>query len=341
MIQSELAIIGDIVLHRVGEDESHSTISNELTQIADDDENMLFRRIFLKPFSTHTSTFEFAHPVGIEHNILYSLARKIFDEEDFLEQSKAIARHLISVSKHPNIKEGDLFMARFDDVGFGNKHYRALGIYKFEDKDSYLDTSSSGRTTRYTLKKGIGGRKPDKAVLILFTDEPYTLFVIDNSPNETEYWQNEFIKHKPKNDFVNNTNDVMGIAKNFITEEIPQIYQVTKADQIDFLNRSVEYFKTHEKYDRKEFEEEVFHHDEMIQSFRRFDKSFREENSIEVADTFEISQQSVKKQARVFKSVLKLDKNFHIYIHGNRELIEQGVDNEGRKYYKIYYEEES
>ena len=49
---------------------------------------------------------------------------------------------------------------------------------------------------------------------------------------------------------------------------------------------------------------------------------------------------AVKKQARVFKSVLKLDKNFHIYIHGNRDLIEQGTDERGRKYYNIYYEEE-
>ena len=48
----------------------------------------------------------------------------------------------------------------------------------------------------------------------------------------------------------------------------------------------------------------------------------------------------MKKQARVFKSVLKLDKNFHIYIHGDRNRIERGVDEQGRKYYKIYYDQE-
>ncbi len=79
----------------------------------------------------------------------------------------------------------------------------------------------------------------------------------------------------------------------------------------------------------------------MIDSFRNFDTNYRSENEIELTDNFDISQQAVKKQARVFKSVLKLDKNFHIYIHGNRELIEQGVDEKGRKYYKIYYENES
>ena len=39
--------------------------------------------------------------------------------------------------------------------------------------------------------------------------------------------------------------------------------------------------------------------------------------------------------------VIKLDKNFHLYVHGSRELIEQGIDEEGRKFYKIYYTEES
>jgi hypothetical protein len=58
-------------------------------------------------------------------------------------------------------------------------------------------------------------------------------------------------------------------------------------------------------------------------------------------DNFNISAAALKKQSRVFKSVLKLDKNFHVYIHGDRELIEQGVDPDGRKFYKLYFREES
>jgi hypothetical protein len=61
---------------------------------------------------------------------------------------------------------------------------------------------------------------------------------------------------------------------------------------------------------------------------------------VDLQDRFAISADAVKRQARVFKSVLKLDKNFHIYIHGDRNKIEQGVDENGRKFYKIYYEQE-
>ena len=61
----------------------------------------------------------------------------------------------------------------------------------------------------------------------------------------------------------------------------------------------------------------------------------------EIASNFGISADAVKKQSRLYKSVVKLDKNFHIYIHGRTDLIEKGMDRDGRKYYKIYYQEEN
>ncbi|MEZ4893945.1 MAG: hypothetical protein R2778_13135 [Saprospiraceae bacterium] len=49
----------------------------------------------------------------------------------------------------------------------------------------------------------------------------------------------------------------------------------------------------------------------------------------------------MRKEFKVFKSVLKLDKNFHIYVHGRRDLIERGFDEQkGKKFYKVYYENE-
>jgi len=64
-------------------------------------------------------------------------------------------------------------------------------------------------------------------------------------------------------------------------------------------------------------------------------------NVIASTNNIIISESAVKKQARSIKSIIKLDKNFHIYVHGHRKLIEQGVDEQGRKFYKISYNEES
>jgi hypothetical protein len=132
------------------------------------------------------------------------------------------------------------------------------------------------------------------------------------------------------------------LAKDFVTKQITEEYQVGKADQIDLLNKSVAYFKDNEKFSQKDFSQTVFgDHEGLITSFKDYQKQAETEYDIEIKDGFEISDQAVKKQARIFKSVLKLDKNFHIYIHGNKNNIEKGVEADGRKFYKIYYSEES
>ena len=265
----------------------------------------------------------------------------MFEGANFIETSKNIAQHLISTSTHPNIKEGDLFIVKFEDVRFENKHFQGVGIYKFEDKESFIDASVVNKQIDFQLRKGIGTKKPHKACLILFTEEPYTILILDNNNNDTDYWQNDFINHRFKNDHINNTNDFLTLTKNYITNQIADDFDISKADKIDLLNRSVDYFKTNENFDKQDFETKVFFDGGVIDSFRKYDEGYRKEHQLDFADNFEISIQAVKKQARNFKSILKLDKNFHIYIHGNRELIEQGQERDGRKFYKIYFEEES
>jgi hypothetical protein len=50
----------------------------------------------------------------------------------------------------------------------------------------------------------------------------------------------------------------------------------------------------------------------------------------------------VKQHGKFMRSVIKLDKNFHVYVHGNKDFIERGFDEEkGKYYYKLYFSEES
>jgi hypothetical protein len=90
-----------------------------------------------------------------------------------------------------------------------------------------------------------------------------------------------------------------------------------------------------------DFSRSVIQDPQVIESFKGYKKQYEDEHELEFNESFDISDAAVKKQNRVFKSVLKLDKNFHIYIHGKRELIEKGVEADGRKYYKIYFNEEN
>jgi hypothetical protein len=72
----------------------------------------------------------------------------------------------------------------------------------------------------------------------------------------------------------------------------------------------------------------------------KYEEDYCKYHELPSSDHFEINNTAVKKQAKIYKSILKLDKNFHIYIHGNREMIQKGTDPDGRKFYKIYFENE-
>ena len=49
----------------------------------------------------------------------------------------------------------------------------------------------------------------------------------------------------------------------------------------------------------------------------------------------------MKKSSRSMKSVIRLDKNFHIYIHGGEGLIKKGYDEKtGMAFYQLYFKEE-
>ena len=342
MIQIEEAIISKLIYHRINLEGDNSSLSDTLYDFQDDEEEDVLKKIFLKPFVSNVTTFEFKHDIDIELNPLYKLAQSILEDDDFIANSKYICQHLKSVSKHPNIKDGDLFIMKFDNIQLNENVYEGLGIYKIENKESFIETSAYNKSEAgLSFKKGIGTKRLDKACLILFTEKPFTIFVIDNANIETDYWQNEFIKLALKKDNVNHTSQFLTITKKFLTKQMPTEFEVSKADQIDLLNRSVEYFKTHDNFEKQEFEKNVFQDQSVIKAFQNFDNSYRQENALEIADDFSISPQAVKKQAKIFKSVLKLDKNFHIYIHGNRDMIEQGIEQDGRKFYKIYFDKEA
>ena len=90
-----------------------------------------------------------------------------------------------------------------------------------------------------------------------------------------------------------------------------------------------------------EFSDEVIGNEKGAESFKKFTREYENEFQTDLSGSFDISGAAVKKQARVFKSVLKLDKNFHIYIHGNKDLIEKGFDDEkSMNFYKVYFKEE-
>ncbi|MEO5910381.1 MAG: nucleoid-associated protein, partial [Pelobium sp.] len=94
-------------------------------------------------------------------------------------------------------------------------------------------------------------------------------------------------------------------------------------------------------FDFEEFSNEVIGNETAANSFKSMVQNYEQEFDSPLSKGFEISGQAVMKQKSSYKSVLKLDKNFHVYIHGDRQLIDGGFDEEkGMKYYTLYYQKE-
>ncbi|MCW5899545.1 MAG: nucleoid-associated protein [Flavobacteriales bacterium] len=339
MINGKEAQVDEFVLHRIGMDGAPSVLSDFSAVLQGPEEQEFLRKLFLRPFSNVLVTHEFSGIEGEKENPLQEFCRKVEQGKELMPVSRAIAKHLMKAAGGHEVRTGELFVARFSGVELGGAHHDGVGILKFDDKEVFLESTVKGETIGMKLKRGLGGRKPDQALLVLFTPGSSTLLVIDDKP-ESGFWQQAFIGLQTRKDQVNSTRNVLDMTRHFITEQLPQDYEIPKADQIDLLNRSVRYFKENTEFDCDRFAQEVFDSAEVIDSFQRFGERFQEERAVDLEERFAISADAVKKQARVFKSVLKLDKNFHIYIHGDRDKIERGVDERGRKYYKIYYEQE-
>ena len=103
----------------------------------------------------------------------------------------------------------------------------------------------------------------------------------------------------------------------------------------------MEYFSEKEVFNVKEFENTALQEPIVIEAFQDYKQAYFKSNEIVGFDEFDISDKAVKKAKKVFKSILKLDKNFHIYIHGRHDLIERGMDEEkGMNFYKVYFLQE-
>lgn len=291
--------------------------------------------------------YSFSFSTGeITLNPLYNFCQRIFRQsKNFHKGSQDMARHLFNQSLHPNIRPGEFFIIRFSGIMLNGERTSAIGLFKSENKHPFLKVIPENKEFSIDLDEGINMDKMDKGCLIFDINEAegFQLLIVDKLSKGTEakFWKDDFLNVLPLNDNYHATKIVLDIAKKYVSGPLGEQYEVTKADQVDMLNRSLEYFRNNEQYNKKGFEKEVIQDPGMIRSFRKFEESCREELQVGDIDHFEISDSAVRRQQRFFKSVIKLDKNFHIYIHGNRELIEQGIDHKtGKRFYKLYFDEE-
>lgn len=349
MISSTDASLINVSIHRVGNktQDEYFSLSDRPLEL-NGELNKILLQYFLAPFDKVHEIYRFYHPNNdLELNEAFHFVTEIFDSPNAAHAgSEQLARHLFEVSNHPKIKAGELYVSYFNDVQIEGELLDAIGIFKSETRDTYLKVEPENGAFTVEVEHALNIKSLDKGCLIFKTEkeEGYKVAVIDqtNRGSEAVYWKDDFLKLKVRNDSYNQTNNTLGVYKRFVTEKLEEDYAISKTDKIDMLNKSIQYFKEKDAFDLEEFGKEVIGNVEGFAAFKDYKQNFEDEHETKIEDGFGISNAAVKKQTRVFKSVLKLDKNFHIYIHGDKQLIEKGFDDEKHmSFYKVYFKEEA
>ena len=342
MIYTEYTKLTKCILHVVGNkgDDEGLFLSDGCISLNEDTTKILEK--YLLGQVTTDGYSEFWHESQLELNELYSYVKRIFDDGGtFAEMSANIAKHLYACSTHPKIKSGELCVVYFKNVIVDTVTCDAVGLFKSENKDTFLQVVMNEGRSSIMSETGISINKLDKAAIIFNTqaESGYWVTVIDktNKATEAKYWTEEFLKVRPCNNSYNQTENLIAVTRSFVSQ-MPG--EDRKSQKALMVQRSMEAVKA-PSVSMEEYARNVFQDDVVARQFEEYAHRRSEENGVAFDDEIAISQLAVRKKQTTMLTTVKLDGNFDIRIHGGEQLIEQGYDAErGMKYYKLYYKEE-
>lgn len=337
--------LDNVVVHFVGASDQENTFSDSALDLSDPMLEELLRSYFLKSFKGG-GFYSFAHDSDLSLNELFSYCQAFFDgKTELVEFSRNVVVHLAHVSTHPNIKSGEFYVAFFTDLVVEGELVDAIGLFKSERKDRFIKVNRENGTLAVRCEFGTNPKYLDKGCLIFNTEKElgYKLSVIDNTNrDEAKYWVEDFLRVVQRNDNFYRTKTAIDLCKGFAEDVVNPNNNFEKLEQAEILTRAKDFFKSNETFSQEQFEDEVIGEPEVVEAFREYKRSYESELGCEIPDQFTISADATKQAQRYFKSVIKLDRNFHLYIHGKREWVERGYDSDkGMNFYKLYFEKES
>lgn len=345
MIDHRRAILENLSVHYVGNQGAAEQlkISHKPFNFKDDAIKELLMNYFLSPFKS-----DIYYHIKKNSKGIFSTIDEIFIDKKVLhENSKTLAKHLYAQSIHPKIKGGEFYITYFNEMIVDGEICDAIGIFKTENRDIFLKIYEQDSEFDIESEKGININKLDKGCLIFKTEKEkgYKVSILDNSskgPETALYWQEDFLQLTPREDAFFHTQHFIEAAKGFCEQVLTEENNVPKTQQMAMLNKSVGFFKDRDHFTLNDFKKEVMPQPEVMNEFNTFRKNYIEENNLNAIDDFDVSQTAFKQNAKYLRSIIKLDKNFHIYVHSQHDYIEKGYDDErGLKFYKLYFEGES
>jgi hypothetical protein len=344
MLNFSEAHLSNLAIHQVGnKSNEEGIIISEQEVTVNGTIAPLLTTYFTKPFKPQ-EFYNFFHESDLNMNEVYTYVKSIFNSKTSLQlQSINLAKHLYEQSIYPQIKSGELYVAYFDNCYLDDELTEVVGIFKSEKKETFLKVFPEGKSFGVSRDDGIDINKLDKGCLIFNENSSngYKVLLVDNTNKgeDAKYWKDFFLNVKPQEDTFYHTKNYLQMCKSFASEAFPDADRI---DQVSLVQESAKFFREEEAFDKINFQQKVLQEPEIIDAFENYKEGYKERNHMQIYDEFDINNDAVKKMNRVFKSVLKLDKNFHVYVHGNRNNILKGFDEErNMNYYQLFFKEEA
>lgn len=183
---------------------------------------------------------------------------------------------------------------------------------------------------------GINVKKINNAAILIDMgpDEPPAVFLRTRRQEEIVYWQERFLKVKVADEQYEKTDLALQEVKKYILKE----EEYTNTEKLSLLNKTLDYFRNEESFQVDDYIEEVFETADEVKKSVII-------NRVKPYETI-ISESAIEKAEKGYKRKIKLDEHIEIVVNVRDieavdQLIETGEDEEtGRKFYKIYFEEE-
>lgn len=198
MLDISSARVVRCVVHRVGNrlrEEGCELSQQEVHGTAELHGTLL--RHYLAPLAKAGEAFELYHESDIKLNAVRQFSSRIFlGRDDFIDVSQNIAKQLYVASVHSSIAAGEFIAILFCDVRIDDKPHFALGLYKIEQRETFLDVERKDDSLNLVELSGIPVSNIQKGALII--DNSFEMFVKESGGQQTKYWAESFLKARPK-----------------------------------------------------------------------------------------------------------------------------------------------
>ncbi|MGV6829923.1 MAG: nucleoid-associated protein [Flavobacteriales bacterium] len=337
--------IQSISIHKVGNKSHNEPIFiSEKPFKADDELSPLLKEYFLKPFrEKEENYFSFFHETDLEFHDLYQLSTQIFETPETIhKQSKEITKLLYDQSTHPHIKKGEVYIVYFEHVQIDNEKVDAIGIFKSEIKQDFLQFSEKENQVIAHLEHGVNLNKLDKGCLIFNVkkEEGYKVLTVDSNKYDTKYWIESFLGLQALEDENFYTKKYLKFCQGFAKDVV--LPAEDKKEEVMFMNRAVNHFAKNDAFEETAFINDVIDNPALIPEFNHYKVEQSPKYKIEDLTNFNIANNAVSAVRKKIKNTINLDTHVQIKLdfinpESAEKFVEKGWDEEKQMYYYLVY----